>query len=683
MKNLVRILGLVYQYVTGFIVIASPLFFIPTTVFSPDVSYYLAMITATAIALTAYILNALLTRTWHSISRFEFIGYTAFSLAVILSAVLSRDPNVTFFGDGINAFVAASLLVLPAVMYLVRTLPDGFRDFLKRILVVILSVSALLFIVAFIVKGALGTTLAKVFLGFTSTLSLAAYIGIFVLAILVYVRRSSHHIKYKIPLLTGALVFVVVLVTIGYQGDIRPNIQSSFQVASNVLVKDGIFGIGAGDYARAWQLYRPTSVMTSQFFSVDFNQASGTLTTFLSTIGVVGTLAFLFLVLGSLFFTFRLYLRATETREHRILGLLTLTLLYFVIVSVLVPFTYAMLVLWMVVAGFGIARMPVGSNHPSKKIALVFVPIAIILCVHAVTTINKTRAFLVYASAQTELNQKGATDQAEKLLNQSAAIYKYDGFYRTMVEYAIARERILVSTATGTPDELKTQYLARAKYAVDSGLEAVKLSPSNYQNYVSLGRAYELAMPFDKENAYANAKKSYQKAIDLYPQNPFLYVIQARLEASAGSREGVRTQLTEALKKKQNFADALFLMSQLEASEQKIDEALNYAIEAVKAAPNDPSTYVQAGLLFYGKRDYQNAVVALQRALQLDQNNQNTAYFLALALRDGGRPDLAKLIGSELLNRNPGNADLETFLKSLEPQATSTPATKTSTTKKK
>lgn len=678
MKNLVRILSLIYQYVTAFIVIASPLFFIPTAVFSPDVSYYLAMITATAVALTAYILNALLTRTWHPVSRFELIGYSAFSIAVILSSVLSRDPNVTFFGDGINAFVAASLLVLPAVMYLVRTLPNNLRDFLKRILVVILGVSALLFIVAFIAKGALGTTLAKVFLGFTSTLSLAAYIGIFVLAILVYVRRSSHSIKHKIPLLTGAIVFVVVLITIGYQGDIRPNIQSSFQVASNVLVKDGLFGIGAGDYARAWQLYRPTSVMSSQFFSVDFNQASGTLTTFLATIGVVGTLAFLFLVLGSLFFTFRLYMRATETREHRILGLLALTLLYFAIVSVLVPFTYAMLVLWMVVAGFGIARMPIGASHPSKKIAFIFVPIAIILCIHAVSTVNKTRAFLVYSAAQTELNQKGATDQAEALLTKAASIYKYDGFYRTMVEYAIARERILVSTATGTPEELKAQYLTRAQYAVDSGREAVRLSPSNYQNYVSLGRSYELAMPFDKENAYKNAKISYQQAIDLYPQNPFLYVIQARLEASAGSKEGVRTQLTEALKKKQNFADALFLMSQLEASEQKVDEALNFAIEAVKAAPNDPTVYVQAGLLFYGKQDYQNAVVALQRALQLDQNNQNTAYFLALSLRDGGRPDLAKLIGSELLNRNPGNADLETFLQSLEPKvvATTTPAKK-------
>ncbi|MDQ5962844.1 MAG: hypothetical protein QG653_651 [Patescibacteria group bacterium] len=684
MKTLARILTLVYQYATAFVAIGSPLFFIPTTIFSPDVSYYMVVISAIAVALVAYVISATINRTWHPISRFELIAYSVFSISVILSAVFSREPQVVFFGDGINAFVAASLLALPAVMYLVRTLPEGFRDMLKKILVAVLSVSAFLFVLVFILSASLGQVISKVFLAFTSSLSLAAYIGIFVLAILIYVRRSSHHIKFKIPLLTGALVYILLLFTIAYQGDVRPNLSSSFEVASQVLTNNGVFGIGAGDYAYAWQLYRPVSVLQSQFFSVDFNQASGTLTTFLATIGVVGTLAFLFLVLGSLYVTVRLYMRATEKREHMILGLLALTLLYFPLVSVLVPFTYSMLILWMVVAGFGIAKMPLGVNYSSKKVALLFIPIALILVVQGTLTVNKARAFMVYNQAQTELNQKGPTPEARALLNKAISIYAYDGFYRTLVEHSIAAERELVSTATSSQDALREAYLKEAQFAVDMGKAAVTRNPSNYQNYVSLGRAYELAIPFDKEGGYTNAKKSYDEAIKLYPGNPFLYVIAARLEASAGSREGVRLKLTEALQKKQNFADALFLMSQLESSEQKLDEALTYAIGAVQAAPNDPNVYVQAGLLLYAKQDYQNAALALQRGLQLDQNNQNIAYFLALVLRDWSRVDpqnaplaeQAKIIGNELLNRNPGNADLEAFLKSLEQPATSTPAKK-------
>jgi hypothetical protein len=52
------------------------------------------------------------------------------------------------------------------------------------------------------------------------------------------------------------------------------------------------------------------------------------------------------------------------------------------------------------------------------------------------------------------------------------------------------------------------------------------------------------------------------------------------------------------------------------------------------------------------------------------------------ALRDGGRLDLAKTIGDELLRRNPGNADLEAFLKSLEPATTVKQETKKQPAKK-
>ena len=115
-------------------------------------------------------------------------------------------------------------------------------------------------------------------------------------------------------------------------------------------------------------------------------------------------------------------------------------------------------------------------------------------------------------------------------------------------------------------------------------------------------------------------------------------------------------------------------MSQLEASESKIEEAIKYALDAVKNAPGDPLVYTQVGLLYYGKKDYQNAFNYLNEAQKKDPTNASVAYFLALTLRDGGQPEAAKQIGQELLKRNPGNADLETFLKSidaLEAQATS------------
>jgi Tfp pilus assembly protein PilF len=86
--------------------------------------------------------------------------------------------------------------------------------------------------------------------------------------------------------------------------------------------------------------------------------------------------------------------------------------------------------------------------------------------------------------------------------------------------------------------------------------------------------------------------------------------------------------------------------------------------------------YIQAGLLYYGKKDYQNAVTSLNTALEKDPNNANVAFFLALSLRDGGRPDLAKVIADELLKRNPDNADVQALESSLVEKSSSVVTTK-------
>lgn len=672
MKFLTSFFSKLYQYSTAFIVVGAPLFFIPRTGFAPDVTYYITMTLLVVIALTSYVISAIMTRSWHSLSRLEFISYFAFGIAVLLSVVFAKNQSFTLFGEAFDQFSAVALLSLPVIMYLVRTLPETMRSKLKLILVVLLGVSALTFVTALMYKGGLTNFTKQLFSGFSSPMSFAVYIGLFAVACLFYVFKGSIPKKHKIAIAITSFLFFAWAIALSAQDSVRPNFTSTLLVGKNVMLNEGVFGIGAGNFARAWQLYRPQTVIASPYFGYDFNQGSSTMSTFFVTIGIVGLLAFLSLILSALYSTFVSYRQNPTGREHFILGLLTMVLVYFVLVAWFVPISYAMLVVWMVVSGLGLAKARLSEYHPSKKIAFLMVPIAIILLVNMVVTINKVRAFSLYNTAQSV----SQTQDVGPYIAKALSIYPYDGFYRIQVEYYIQANRNLVSTASQDQEALKKQYLENAQKAVDSGLSAVKLNPDNYQNYVSLGRAYELAVPFDKEGGFDRAKKSYQEAVKLYPENPYLYVMLARLEASAGTKEGVRLQLTEAIKKKNNFADALYLMSQLEASDSKIDEALNYAIEAVKSAPNDPLVYIQAGLLFYGKKDYQNAVYALKTALEKDQNNANVAYFLALALRDGGRPDLAKQIGDELLRRNPGNADLEAFLKSLQPKSEATPTTK-------
>lgn len=665
MKLLTRFFSRLYQYTTICIVVGAPLFFIPKTGFSGDVTYHIAMMLLVFVALFSYVFVATVTKNWHSVSKLEFISYFAFSIAVIASCLFSKTPGIIFFGEAFNQYSGAALLTLPVVMYLVRTLPERTRHILKIVILGALGVSAFAFVTALMIGGNMLATTKILFSGFSSSLSFAVYIGLFSLVCFFYVTKGKLQKKYKAIIFITACFFIAWVVTLSAQNSMRPNLSSTLLVGKKVLVQDGIFGIGAGNFTRAWQLHKPQDVINSSYFGYDFASGADTMTTLFVTLGIVGLLAFMLLTLSALYSTIVSYRQNREGREHIVLGLLALTILYFISVAWLVPLSYAMLVMWMVIGGLGMAKAHLTEFHPSKKLAYLFIPVALILGVNAVITINKTRAFTYYNKSQTVTN----IDEAEKLVTQAATIYPFDGFYRVLVEYAITSNRNLVSTNAQDQEALKSAYLAKSVVAVDAGLSAVKINQNNYQNYVSLGRAYELAIPFDKEKGFSNAKKSYEEAIKLYPENPYLYLMLARLETSAGTKEGVRTHLTDALKKKQNFADALYLMSQLQASENDVEGAIAYAIEAIKSAPNDPATYVQAGLLFYGKKDFDNAVLALKIALEKDPNNANIAYFLALTLRDKGEPNLAKPLADELLRRNPGNADLQKFINSLTPQA--------------
>jgi tetratricopeptide (TPR) repeat protein len=679
MKFLASFFTRLYQYATAFLVVASPLFFIPGTGFAPEVTYFVTLMIVVTVALVSYVLAALLTRTWHSVSRLEFISYFAFSIAIILSVVFAQNQRIALFGDAFDPFSGVALLSLPAIVYLVRTLPEKMRLRLKYVLAIVLGVSAFVLMSVLMLSGTLIDAIKQIFSGFSDAMSFSAYLGIFVVGAFFFSRKAKLPTRHKVVIVTGAIVFLAWIVSIASSGTVRPDFQSSVLVGKSVMLHDGVFGIGTGDYTRAWQMYRPESVIASPYFGYDFNQGYSVMTTLFATIGIVGLLAFLALTLSALYSIWRTYRSTRDGHEHFITGFLAVSLLYLSVIAWLLPLSYAMLVVWMVIAGFGFAKAPLSEYHPSRKLGFLFVPLALLFVVHAAFTINKVRAFMAFGKAQVMLSTAGPTDQVGALLNQAIATYKYDGFYRAQVEYIIAAERTLVANTTADQTSLQNAYSQKAQAAVDAALASVAYNGSNYQNYVTLGRAYELAIPFDKEKGYENAKKSYEEAVKLYPSNPYLYVMLARLEASAGTKEGVRTELTEALKKKQNFADALYLMSQLEASDQKIDEALTYAQEAVKNAPEDPLVYIQAGLLYYGKQDYQDAVTSLTTALQKDPNNENVAFFLALSLRDGGRPDLAKTIADELLKRNPDNKDVQALEASL---ATKEAVTKAAATKK-
>jgi MFS family permease len=337
MKLLTRFFTQLYQYATVLIIVGSPLFFIPKVGFPGETTYHIVMMVLVFLALFSYVFVATVTRSWHSVSRLEFISYVAFSLAVVASCIFAKTPSILFFGEAFNQYSGAALLTLPAIMYLVRTLPDRTRQKMKYVMLGILGVSSFVFVMAVMVGGAFAENVRVIFSGFSSTLSFGVYLGLFSLLSFYYVRKSPIKKRYKVPVIVTALLFVAWAVTLSSQNSVRPNLTSTLAVGKDVLMEDGLFGIGAGNFSRAWQLHKPQDVINSAYFGYDFFQGADTMTTFLVTLGIVGLVAFMMLTLSALYSTLVSYRQNKEGDEHIILGVLALTLLYFISVAWLVP----------------------------------------------------------------------------------------------------------------------------------------------------------------------------------------------------------------------------------------------------------------------------------------------------------------------------------------------------------
>jgi len=172
-------------------------------------------------------------------------------------------------------------------------------------------------------------------------------------------------------------------------------------------------------------------------------------------------------------------------------------------------------------------------------------------------------------------------------------------------------------------------------------------------------------VPLKIEGSYDLSSQSYEKAIELYPENPELSLRLARLEIANNDVDAARQRLAQALQKKGNYTAALFLLSQIEYSEGNIKEAIVGAEQTALLAPNDIGVLFQLGFLRYLSRDYNGSILALDRAVQLNSDYSNAKYFLGLSYSMIGESKKAVSEFKDIERLNPENQEIKTILKNL------------------
>jgi len=118
------------------------------------------------------------------------------------------------------------------------------------------------------------------------------------------ISRASFLVLIVLILLTLNSSYIGgVLNKLGFsQTEVRPSWSSTVEVIKQTLNEHPILGSGPNSFSRQWVLYKPADVNVSPFWNTDFNVAVGRIPTFVVTLGILGTLAWLSFLLLFLFY---------------------------------------------------------------------------------------------------------------------------------------------------------------------------------------------------------------------------------------------------------------------------------------------------------------------------------------------------------------------------------------------
>jgi tetratricopeptide (TPR) repeat protein len=549
-----------------------------------------------------------------------------------------------------------------------------------------------------IIKGLLYLflVLSLIFMVIVNSLMSWLVLGILSLVLLIFLissngssQRNWTVAKLPIVLILISIVFILARGPVGdlvsgrlgiTQLEARPSLRSTWDIAKNTLPDNPGFGAGPNRFSSEWGMFKSEEVNNTIFWNIDFNFGVGVIPTNLVTTGILGFLSWI-VFLGSLLF---LGARALFTNlgssvsRFLVTSSFLATLFLWTFSVIYVPGVVVLSLTFLMTGAYfatmskeGLMRERGISFGENSKVGFVSVFFLIILLI-----INIAFGYLIvtrYLSATyfqktlVAANIDGDINKAGGNMNRAILFAKTDRNYRLLSQLHIANLNDLLSQENlAETEEGRAQFQGILGSAIASAQEATRLDGANYQNWLALGNIYEAIVPIGIEGSYESSKLTYERAQKENPTNPSVDLVLARLEVANGDNERARELIANALIKKNDYTEAIFLLSQIEINEGNIDEAISSVETASLITPNDPIVFFQLGFLKYNERDFDGAIRALERAVGLNPPYSNAKYFLGLSYYNVGRNDEAIQQFEDIDFLNPDNSEVKAVLDNLK-----------------
>ena len=461
------------------------------------------------------------------------------------------------------------------------------------------------------------------------------------------------------------------------QLEVRPSWQGTFSVGQQVFTepRNIFFGSGPNTFTREWSLYKPLSVNETQFWNTDFYFGVGFIPTSVVTVGIVGLIAWVAVILALLFSVGRAFrMRDVRTGAAMVRGALAAGALFLTLFHILYIPGPALSALTFILFGLLIAAELTSGLVRDFSATLSFETwkgraAAVSLCVFAIAILFAgiqsgralisdmlvNRAVAVYSTANDLAGASGSVAAAIAVDSQN------DRARLAAVEIGLLQLARLAAS-NDTSDAARAELQSTLTKTIEHGLAAVSIESRNYQNWLALARLYGELAGVGVAGAEENARAAYQQAEKDNPTSPLPLLGLAQLDLLGKNDEAAREHLLAALARKPDLAAAHFLLSQIYARAGDLQKALDSASAAARLVPEDPLGWYNLGTILYAGADYQNAALAFERAVGIQNDYANAMFLLGIsyALLDRDAEALSVLKAVAALN--PTDTTLNTII---------------------
>jgi cytochrome c-type biogenesis protein CcmH/NrfG len=469
--------------------------------------------------------------------------------------------------------------------------------------------------------------------------------------------------------------------------EVSPTMKTSWDIAVDSLKDKFFVGTGPGTYSYVFALNRPQDINTSIFYNLKYSQATGLIFEALPTIGILGAVLLVILILSYLGVNMYLLYREKEKNKLYSLALFSASIVMLVAsISARAEGTILIFAVFLGIASLAAILLESESQENYLNLSLKTSPKFALALAFVFMVVSAGVAFLfvflgkiyiadVYAFQAAKIASSNQEDAVMKMAKSIGYNNREGKYYAQLGQYymMLANREALKDEKT-RDTQLITQYLNASVNVTKRSQDLMKRDVLTEE---ALGQIYENAGLYVPDSLNL-AIESYQKGLELEPQNPNYYLkigqIKISLAAIKGSNEQEKKQLLseakdnllKAVDKKSNFSPALYQLSLVYDALGEIDQAIDSGTKAVQFGKNDADfrNYVVSLGRIYQERgkdeDVKIAEQLFKAMISQNDNDINAHFYLGMLYektknKDGAKEEykkVASLLGS-------GNEDVK------------------------